>query len=76
MARVSYIEPQQASPEVKQTYEQKLKGKPINLQKALAHRPDLLSKFVDFYASVGKALDRRMYELIYIRVAMINNCEY
>jgi alkylhydroperoxidase family enzyme len=76
MARVSYVEPQQAPPEVKQIYEQKLKGKPINLQKTLAHRPELLSKFVDFYASVGKALDKRLYELVYIRVAMINQCEY
>jgi alkylhydroperoxidase family enzyme len=76
MARVSYVEPQQAPPEVKTIYEQKLKGKPNNLQKALAHRPELLTRFIDFYGSVGRALDRRLYELVYIRVAMVNNCEY
>ena len=44
MARVGYIEPAQASPEVREIYEQKLKGKPGNIQKALAHRPELLKK--------------------------------
>ncbi len=70
------IEPDQASPEVKEIYEQKLKGKPGNVQKALAHRPDMLKNFLGFYASVGRSLDRKLYELIYIRVSMINGCRY
>lgn len=48
MARVSLIEPDQATPEVKEIYEQKLKGKPGNVQKALAHRPDMLKNFLGF----------------------------
>ena len=40
MARIALIEPAEASPEVKEIYEQKLKGKPGNVQKALAHRAD------------------------------------
>ncbi len=39
MARISLIEPAQASPEVKEIYDSKFKGKPGNIQKALAHRP-------------------------------------
>ena len=31
---------------------------------------------VAFYASVGRSLDRRLYELVYIRVSMINGCRY
>jgi len=54
---LALIEPQQASPEVKEIYEQKLKGKPGNAQKALAHRPDMLNNFLGFYASVGRSLD-------------------
>jgi uncharacterized peroxidase-related enzyme len=76
MARIALIEPDQASPEVKEIYEQKLKGKPGNAQKALAHRPDMLKNFLGFYASVGRSLDRKLYELIYIRVSMINQCGY
>jgi len=76
MARISLIEPDQAAPEVKEIYEQKLKGKPGNVQKALAHRPDMLKNFLGFYASVGRSLERKLYELIYIRVSMINQCRY
>jgi uncharacterized peroxidase-related enzyme len=76
MARIALIEPKQAAPEVKEIYEQKLKGKPGNVQKALAHRPDMLKNFLGFYASVGRSLDRKLYELIYIRVSMINGCRY
>lgn len=76
MARIALIEPEAASPEVKEIYEQKLRGKPGNIQKALAHRPDMLKNFLSFYASVGRSLDRRLYELVYIRVSLINRCRY
>lgn len=76
MARIALIEPDQASPEVKAVYDQKLKGKPANAQKALAHRPEMLKNFLGFYASVGRSLDLRLYELIYLRVSMINQCHY
>jgi alkylhydroperoxidase family enzyme len=76
MARISLIELQNASPEVKEIYEQTLKDKPGNVQKALAHRPQILKNFLGFYASVGKSLDRRLYEMVYIRVSMINRCHY
>jgi uncharacterized peroxidase-related enzyme len=76
MARIALIEPDQAPPEVKEVYEQKFKGKPGNVQKALAHRPEVLKHFPGFYASVGRSLDRKLYELIYIRVSLINGCRY
>lgn len=76
MARVALIEPEQASPEVKEIYEKVLRGKPGNVQKALAQRPDLLKNFLPFYSSVGRTLDRKLYELVYIRISMINGCNY
>jgi uncharacterized peroxidase-related enzyme len=76
MARIALIEPENAAPEVKEIYEKVLKGKPGNIQKALAHRPDMLKNFLPFYASVGRSLDRKLYELIYIRISMINQCHY
>lgn len=76
MSRISLIEPAQASAEVKEIYDGKLKGKPGNIQKALAHRPAMLSNFLGFYASVGRSLDRKLYEGVYLRVSLINGCHY
>jgi uncharacterized peroxidase-related enzyme len=76
MARISLIQPEQASPEVKEIYDKQLRGKAGNVQKALAHRPEVLKSFLAFYSSVGRVLDRKLYELIYIRVSMINGCRY
>ena len=76
MARVSLIEPAQASAEVKEIYEGKLKSKPGNIQKALAHRPAMLSNFLGFYASVGRSLERNLYEAVYLRISLINGCHY
>ncbi|MGA8867207.1 MAG: carboxymuconolactone decarboxylase family protein [Candidatus Sulfotelmatobacter sp.] len=76
MARISLIAPEAASPEVREIYDKVLRGKPGNAQKALAHRPELLKNFLSFYASVGRSLDRKLYELIYIRVSLINGCRY
>jgi uncharacterized peroxidase-related enzyme len=76
MARISLIAPKAASPEVREIYEHTLRGKPGNVQKALAHRPDMLKNFLTFYASVGRSLDRKLYELIYLRISLINGCRY
>jgi AhpD family alkylhydroperoxidase len=76
MARISLISPEEATPEVKEIYEKTLRGKPGNVQKALAHRPEMLKSFLPFYASVGRSLDRKLYELIYLRVSLINQCRY
>ena len=76
MARVSLIGPETASQEVRQIYDSTLRGKPGNVQKALAHRPEMLKNFLAFYASVGRSLDRKLYELIYLRVSLINQCHY
>ena len=53
MARMSYVELEAASPEVREIYETTLRGKPNSVQKLLAHRPDMLKNFIAFYASVG-----------------------
>jgi uncharacterized peroxidase-related enzyme len=76
MARIALIENENASPEVKEIYEKTLRGKPGNVQKALAHRPEMLKNFLGFYSSVGRSLDRKLYELIYLRVSLINGCYY
>jgi uncharacterized peroxidase-related enzyme len=76
MARVSLVAPEGAPAEVQEIYEKTLRGKPGNAQKALAHRPEMLKNFLGFYASVGRSLDRKLYEMIYLRVSLINQCHY
>jgi uncharacterized peroxidase-related enzyme len=76
MARISLIAPQSASPEVREIYDTTLRGKPGNIQKALAHRPEMLKTFLSFYASVGRSLDGKLFELIYLRISFINGCHY
>src|SRR5579863_2976932 len=76
MARIALIAPETASPEVQEIYDKMLRGKPGNAQKALAHRPEMLKNFLGFYASVGRSLDRKLYELIYLRVSLLNACHY
>ena len=63
-------------PEVRDIYEKTLRGKPGSVYKLLAHRPEMLKNFMAFYASVGRSLERRLYEMVYIRVSMINQCHY
>ena len=76
MARLSYVEMQNAPPEVREIYEKMLGGKPGSVQKLLAHRPEVLRTFLAFYGTVGRALPRRLYEMVYIRVSMVNGCHY
>jgi alkylhydroperoxidase family enzyme len=76
MARISLVEPENASAQVTEIYEKALKGKPGNIQKAIAHRPEVLRNFLPFYASVGRSLERKLYEEIYIRVSWLNGCNY
>ena len=76
MARISLIGMETAGADVKEIYEKTLRGKPGNAQKALAHRPEMLKNFLPFYASVGRSLDRKLYEMIYLRTSIINGCRY
>ena len=45
MARIRLINAEETNPEVKEIYEKTLHGKPGNVQKALAHRPEMLKIF-------------------------------
>jgi uncharacterized peroxidase-related enzyme len=76
MARISYVEPQTASPDVKHVYEHRLGGRPANIHKAMAHNPQALTAFLSFYAAVGASLGRKLWEMVYLRVSFINECYY
>ncbi len=76
MARISYVESNAASREVQQIYEHRLRGKPANVHKAMAHNPQALVPFLAFYQAAGKSLDRKLWEMIYLRMSFLNGCEY
>ncbi len=76
MSRISYVELDNAPPEVREVFETTLRGKPGSFHKLLAHRPEALKTMLPFYGSIGKALGHRLYEMVYIRVSMINACNY
>ena len=76
MARVALVDPQNAPAEVQELYEHRLAGRPGNVHKAMAHQPRALTAFLAFYASVGRSLDRRLYELVYTRASYLNGCQY
>ncbi len=76
MARVSYVEPQAASQEVQQIYEHRLRGKPGSVHKAMAHNPHALTPFLSFYAAAGASLERKLWELVYLRISFLNDCQY
>lgn len=61
---------------MKEVYDGTLKGKPGSIQTALAYRPAMLGNFLSFYASVGRSLDRKLFETVYLRTSLINGCHY
>jgi alkylhydroperoxidase family enzyme len=53
-------------------------GKVPNFFALMAHRPDVLSKFLPFYGAVmeGGTVEPRFKELAYLKTSLINGCEY
>jgi uncharacterized peroxidase-related enzyme len=76
MSRIPLVEPQTAPVEVQNIYEHRLRGRPMNVHKAMAHVPQALTPFIALYASIGRTLSPRLFELVYLRVSMLNQCEY
>ncbi len=51
MARISLIAPESAPAAAREIYDTTLRGKPGNVQKALAHRPEMLKNFLSLIGS-------------------------
>ena len=51
---------------------------PSNFYRAMAHKPDVLAAFPKLYGSImGRgALDRRLKEMVYLAVSLVNECNY
>jgi uncharacterized peroxidase-related enzyme len=80
MAAVSPLTIEQASPEVKDTFEKLAgrAGKVPNIFAAMAHRPAVLNTFLPLYKAVVNegTVEAKYKELAYLRASMVNGCEY
>jgi len=80
---VSVVTPlpkEKAASEVQGIYDALSKkfGKMPNIFGLMAHRPDVLGKFLPFYSAVieGGSVEPRYKELAYLKTSLTNGCEY
>jgi uncharacterized peroxidase-related enzyme len=78
--KIEPLEKEHAAEEVRPIYEgiEKKTGRVINMFKVMAHKPNVLGPFLDFYKQVwaAGALDPKIKELAYLRTSLMNGCTY
>lgn len=78
--RIAPLEKNQAGESVHSLYDSlsKKSGRVINFLKMIAHKPNVLGPYVEFYAQVWApgALSPKIKELAYLRTSLMNGCEY
>lgn len=80
MGVVNPVAKEKAAAEVLGLYEAMTKkfGKMPAFFGTMAHRPDVLAKFVPLYGAIieGGTVEPRYKELAYLKTAQLNGCEY
>jgi uncharacterized peroxidase-related enzyme len=80
MGVVNPLTMEQATPEVRETFEKLAArtGKVANMFAAMAHRPEALNAFLPLYKAVINqgTIEAKYKELAYLRASMVNACEY
>ena len=78
--KIEPLEKNQAAESARQVYDQleKKTGRVINFFKVMAHKPNVLAPFLEFYSQVWApgALSPKIKELGYLRASLMNGCEY
>lgn len=81
MPRLTPVQPDQASPEVKELYKHlrdSLGIEPNNFFKSFGRNPEILKPLIDFSAATlesGK-LERRLKEWVILQIGRLHNCDY
>src|SRR5215471_11526325 len=75
MVRPAEVDWKEAPPEVRAIYERALRGEPGCVPMLLSRSPEVMRSFLTFYGTVGLTLSRRIYELVYLRISIVNRCE-
>ena len=74
------VENESAAPDVRLIFEavERTQGAVSNFSRMLAHRPAILRAYNQLYGAVwaDSALPRPVKELAFLRVAILNGCEY
>jgi alkylhydroperoxidase family enzyme len=80
MAVVNPVPKDKASGDVKPIYEDLTKrfGRVPNIFGVMAQRPDVLKNFLPFYGAVVTqgTVEPKLKEFAYLKVSMVNGCEY
>jgi alkylhydroperoxidase family enzyme len=80
MPRLSKIAIDEGSPATRETFEHFLKerGNVPNMFRTLAHRPEIMKTLVDHFHVVTNTgtVEKKLKEMIAVRVSHINACEY
>ena len=78
--KIEPLEKEHAAETVRPIYEgmEKKAGRVINMYKVMAHKPNVLAPFLEFYKQVWApgALDAKIKELAYLRTSLMNGCTY
>jgi len=74
MVRPAEIDWKEAPPEVREIYDRVLRGQPGCVPMLQSRPPEVMRSFLAFYGTVGRTLSRLVYELVYLRISMLNRC--
>ena len=78
--KIQPLEKDAVAESARQVYEtlEKKTGRVINFFKMMAHKPNVLGPFLEFYTQVWApgALSPKIKELAYLRTSLMNGCEY
>ncbi len=78
--KIEPLEKEHAAETVRPIYEdmEKKSGRVLNMFKVMAHKPNVLGPFLEFYKQVWApgALDPKIKELAYLRTSLMNGCTY
>ncbi len=80
MARLQPLNPGEAGPEMDQLFERfkRQRGAIPNMFRTMAHRPEIAQTAADHLAAVFDTgtVDRKLKEMLAVRVSQINDCNY
>ncbi len=78
--KIEPIEKERVAEAARGVYEtlEKKTGRVINFFKMMAHKPNVLGPFLEFYTQVWApgALSPKIKEFAYLRTSLMNGCEY
>ncbi|MEM1330585.1 MAG: carboxymuconolactone decarboxylase family protein [Planctomycetota bacterium] len=77
MARLNSVDPATATGETREIFDGPLKGKHINLFKAMGNSPAVLNAYLGMAGALGKAsLSSAELELVQLAIGQANSCDY